>query len=237
MVIPYVTPCSRRDQTSVQCASPKRRVPPRPRPRRRQRSHWIWTVPRDSWNNWCRFGVETMGNSMENSGENLKKCHDFSRGGLNPWKCCRLFGKPGEPSSMAYEYDGTRDVDAFDAMFSKLKYEIWFHDLYLLQIYGQEETEATERGLLQNSEWMPDGVSALPPQRASQIWQETHQALVRDGIINGESGNVPSATRLLTLGVSGLLKGALKSRRSGNVPKNGTPFFGTTGPTCSLVCC
>ena len=27
-----------------------------------------------------------------------------------------------------------------------------------------------------------------------QLVQETHQALVRDGIINGESGNVPSAT-------------------------------------------
>lgn len=33
------------------------------------------------------------------------------------------------------------------------------------------------------------------------FWQETHQALVRDGIINGESGNVPSATRLEELWV------------------------------------
>lgn len=46
------------------------------------------------------FTWETMENSREE-----KKCHHFSIGGLNPLKAA-TFWETGEPSSMAYEYDG-----------------------------------------------------------------------------------------------------------------------------------
>ena len=89
---------------------------------------------------------------------------------------------------------------------------------------------------------MDDRWCKLCQRTSFTFWQETHQALVRDGIINGESGNVPSATRLVTLGeglgeLQGihmlcLAKEVSNSRKC--VP--GTAFCGTTDPTCSLVC-
>ena len=219
---PLCYPCSRRDQTSVQCASPKRRVPPRPRPRRRQRSHWIWTVPRDSWNNWCRFGV-SHGKPWKTPGRDLKKWHHFSIGGLN------------QPSSMAYEYDGTRDVDAFDATFSKLKYDsvTCTYCRYMGKKKLKQKTWIALHSFM-DARWC----FSFAKQRAfRRFGQETHQALVRDGIINGESGNVPSATRLKKLWVFPSCWGSFeKVRRSGNVPQK-KPFFGTTGPTVPVLWC